>query len=365
MLITPYNTIIKNSVYVVVCIIILFLSISPTHKIFAKDSQATVIVPGTPVITVIGSNPVTLTAGVTYIDAGAIARDVSGNTIAVTIVFNNVNTTVAGTYLVEYEAVDGMENIATTTRIVNIVSALTGKRKTQSIDTSPDGLGGDTESTDYTELDTEVQKDNTGSEFLVSENVITFLPINFCFNKNLSLNASDLDVKYLQIFLNNYGFLLAQNGAGSSGEETINFVERTKNSLERFQEANLDPLDLKSEIGFFGNITRQKVNEILGCEIVPEIVTIKNEKGIVTTTKEVFQRTEKKIGNVDLQKEKSTTTQIFKNKIENTTTSISKTLKQKISSIPRIIINHISEIYNDVWSFVKNFFEKLMFILGL
>ncbi len=340
--------------------------ISPNCKIFAQqNSRATVIVPGTPVITVIGSNPVTLTAGATYIDTGATARDLSGNTITVIVIFNNVNTTAVGTYLVEYEAIDVLGNIATTTRTVNIVPALSGKRRTQSSDTSPDGLGGDTESTDYTELDTEVQEDNIGSEFLVSENVTIFLPTNFCFNKNLSLNMSDLDVKYLQTFLNNYGFLLAQSGAGSSGEETNNFVERTKDSLERFQEANLDPVDFKSEIGFFGNITRQKVNEILGCEIVPEIVTIKNEKGIVTTTKEVFQRTEKKTGNFDLQGGKTITTQISKNKLENTTTSTSKTLKQKISSIPRIIIDHISEIYNDVWSFVKNFFEKLMIILGL
>lgn len=75
-----------------------------------------------PVISIAGDNPVTITVGGTYIDAGATATDNIDGIVAVTST-SNVNVNAAGTYQVEYSATDAAGNIATATRTVNVVSS--------------------------------------------------------------------------------------------------------------------------------------------------------------------------------------------------------------------------------------------------
>lgn len=70
-----------------------------------------------PVITLIGSNPMSLTVGTPYVDPGATAIDaVSGP--AVVVISGTVNTAIAGTYTVTYSATDPSGNTATATRTV-------------------------------------------------------------------------------------------------------------------------------------------------------------------------------------------------------------------------------------------------------
>lgn len=81
-----------------------------------------------PVITISGSNPISVNVGDTYTDAGATATDdIDGNITESIIVVNNVNTAVAGTYTVTYNVSDSAGNHATeATRTVNVGSSRRG-----------------------------------------------------------------------------------------------------------------------------------------------------------------------------------------------------------------------------------------------
>ena len=85
-----------------------------TNFAFADDS---------PAITITGDNPVTLTVGDVYDDAGATATDTEddANAIPLTIITtNNVDTDLAGPYTVDYSVTDFDGNLTTESRIVNV-----------------------------------------------------------------------------------------------------------------------------------------------------------------------------------------------------------------------------------------------------
>ena len=76
-----------------------------------------------PVITILGSNPVTVLLSAAYTDAGATALDnVNGNVTGSIITTNLVNTAATGTYTVTYVVSDAQLNTSTSTRVVNVVA---------------------------------------------------------------------------------------------------------------------------------------------------------------------------------------------------------------------------------------------------
>jgi uncharacterized protein YxjI len=79
-----------------------------------------------PVITRLGSSPVTIQVGSTYTDAGATALDnYNGNLTSSIVVTGSVNTAVVGTYTLSYNVSDSSGNAAVTiTRTVNVVDTL-------------------------------------------------------------------------------------------------------------------------------------------------------------------------------------------------------------------------------------------------
>jgi parallel beta-helix repeat protein len=79
---------------------------------------------------------------------------------------------------------------------------------------------------------------------------------NFVFTKNLKLGNNNIEVKELQKFLNSNNFTVSILGAGSKGQETTYFGEKTRQALIKFQISN----NIKPSIGFFGPITRAKMN---------------------------------------------------------------------------------------------------------
>ncbi len=81
-----------------------------------------------PVITLNGANPMSITVGTNYIDAGATAADNYDAVLMILIDLSNVNTSVLGSFTVNYTTTDSSGNTATATRTVNVVS---------SIDTTP------------------------------------------------------------------------------------------------------------------------------------------------------------------------------------------------------------------------------------
>jgi len=92
-------------------------------------------------------------------------------------------------------------------------------------------------------------------------------PTKYQFTRYLKFGDKGDDVKQLQIFLNNHGFVLAKNGVGSPSHETTLFGTLTKKTLIRFQEAYSDkilkPSGFKKGTGMFSKYTMQFVNDIL------------------------------------------------------------------------------------------------------
>lgn len=86
----------------------------------------------------------------------------------------------------------------------------------------------------------------------------------FVFSYDLTLRAINPDVIELQKYLNTHGFILAQSGAGSPGNETNYFGLLTRSALIRFQEAHaaeiLAPVGLTKGTGYFGPSTRTFIN---------------------------------------------------------------------------------------------------------
>ena len=77
----------------------------------------------TPIIILLGDNPVTIEIGITYNDAGATASDnVDGDITADIITVNPVNTNILGSYIITYNVSDSSGNSAPeVTRAVNVV----------------------------------------------------------------------------------------------------------------------------------------------------------------------------------------------------------------------------------------------------
>ena len=77
-----------------------------------------------PTIIILGENPITIYTGGHYADAGATASDEIDGVRTVSL-SSNVNTFTAGSYTITYTATDLAGNIATTTRTVNVLDAVT------------------------------------------------------------------------------------------------------------------------------------------------------------------------------------------------------------------------------------------------
>lgn len=86
-----------------------------------------------------------------------------------------------------------------------------------------------------------------------SENVLK----GFQFTKTFGVGTSDKEVRYLQRFLNTHGFSLG-TGLGSYGKEVDTFGQVTQATLKRYQASQ----GIEAT-GYFGPITRSRVNETL------------------------------------------------------------------------------------------------------
>lgn len=109
------------------------------------------------------------------------------------------------------------------------------------------------------------------------------IPQDFCFTKELFPWKTDADVKYLQIFLNINGYSTAE--LPSRGSETNYYNKGTIDSVRKFQIANG-----VRQTGNFGDMTRAKVNEILGCSTTTTGKLIR--KPVATTTQNIATTTQ-------------------------------------------------------------------------
>ncbi len=76
-----------------------------------------------PVITLNGANPVSVTLGTVYTDAGATAMDDVDESISVSIDATEVDTSTEGSYTVYFTATDSASNTANATRIVEVIAS--------------------------------------------------------------------------------------------------------------------------------------------------------------------------------------------------------------------------------------------------
>lgn len=109
-----------------------------------------------PVITILGSNPATVSAGSVYSDAGATALDdVDGDVTSSIVKTGNVNPNVLGTYTINYTVEDNAGNNAVSNRTVNVIdniaptvntvaspTAWSNANKTITVTASDTGLSG-------------------------------------------------------------------------------------------------------------------------------------------------------------------------------------------------------------------------------
>jgi prepilin-type N-terminal cleavage/methylation domain-containing protein len=96
------------------------LSKDSTNNITIARSNVFNIDNTKPILTVVGSNPITVNAGSTYIDAGATAVDSDSGINGIVTSTSTVNPNVIGTYTVNYSVSDNAGNIETSTRTVNV-----------------------------------------------------------------------------------------------------------------------------------------------------------------------------------------------------------------------------------------------------
>ncbi len=97
---------------------------------------------------------------------------------------------------------------------------------------------------------------------IVSSN--TNVTTRVMFTRDLKMGDKGPDVKKLQQYLNQRGFVVSESGNGSPGQESELFGPGTKDALKRFQESYADillkPYGLTEGTGFFGSVTRSFIN---------------------------------------------------------------------------------------------------------
>ncbi len=76
-----------------------------------------------PVITLLGSNPTSISLNTTFIDAGATAFDAIDGSVGV-VSTSTVNTAIPGSYTITYTATDAAGNSAIATRTVNVIATI-------------------------------------------------------------------------------------------------------------------------------------------------------------------------------------------------------------------------------------------------
>ncbi len=116
------------------------VSISQTGPIYVQPSIPSVLTTNhPPVLTMNGSNPMTVMLGATFTDPGATATDQEdGNLTSQIVATGNVNTLIAGTYTLTYNVTDSGGMPATSvTRTVNVTAAMTPVITTVSPGTLP------------------------------------------------------------------------------------------------------------------------------------------------------------------------------------------------------------------------------------
>ena len=119
--------------------------------------------------------------------------------------------------------------------------------------------------------------------------------VNNIFTKDLTLGDINPEVKLLQQFLNQQGFVIIDSGPGSKGQETEKFGRATFNALIKWQEKNkaevLTPAGFSRGTGIFGPASRALANKLMVVTPVTHTVPITTTP-VATVTAPVVAKTD-------------------------------------------------------------------------
>ncbi len=91
------------------------------------------------------------------------------------------------------------------------------------------------------------------------------VPVVDLFTRDLFVGVTGPDVRRLQQWLNGANYTVATTGAGSPGNETEYFGERTRSAVAAYQVAN----NISPTAGYFGPLTRASVNARIEAAVPP------------------------------------------------------------------------------------------------
>ena len=145
-----------------------------------------------PVITLKGDNPVYITLGQDYIDAGATAIDNVDGTVPVEV-DNTVDNNTVGTYTVKYSAIDEAKNLSTLTRKVTVVQEVVSPPEESNNEVTIIGS-----SKKYNSISNAIDAASSGDQIIIGFGV---------YNESLVINK-DISI-------------IGKNGATLSGEQKV------------------------------------------------------------------------------------------------------------------------------------------------
>ncbi|MCX6717717.1 MAG: DUF5011 domain-containing protein [Candidatus Taylorbacteria bacterium] len=242
---------------------VLSTTFTPTDLINYNIATSSVLInvvdTTSPVITILGENPIRTLRGKTYTDAGATTTDAIDSGVVATST-SNVNTSINGTYYITYGATDVSGNSALEKTRTVIVYSSGGRRR---IENPP------VEITINPAVEDSILESTTTGLIVENPNLIitetSTTPISgevlgvsiFVFNKNLGFGDRNSDVVELQKRLTDEGLFTAST--------TGYFGTTTKNAVIKYQEKYaseiLIPLGLTKGTGFVGIYTRGRLNQ--------------------------------------------------------------------------------------------------------
>jgi outer membrane protein assembly factor BamB len=242
-----------------------FASASTNSNNTGVTSTNTFIVDTAPVITLTGSNPQTIALGASP-ELRATANDAIDGSVPV-ITSGSVNNMVLGTYTITYTATDSIDNIATSTRIVNVVysggGTQTGLSSTvistpiPTLTPTPATVSTPTPTPTPTIIDPQSILNSLLQQLASLQQQLANQQTKYQFTHGLQYGDTGEDVAQLQTFLKAQGADIYPEGL-----ITGYFGNLTKLAVQRFQLKYNIAKAGDSGYGYVGPKTRAKINSL-------------------------------------------------------------------------------------------------------
>ena len=201
-----------------------------------------------PVISILGTNPITVALGSVYTDAGATALDnLDGDITSKIVVVNNVNTAVAGTYSVVYSVSDLAGNSASSARSVTVSLTSDTNAPTITISSPVNGQTYTTAVTNMTYVPTDAEGNLAQCWYSLNGGVTNSTAVS-CSN-----GVSNLFSNLVPSQGSNTWTIYANDTAGNLGSASVTFtindlIAPTITAIAPLNNATLDDTDVTFKV---------------------------------------------------------------------------------------------------------------------